>query len=115
LLRRLLATPGPEIAWSACRALSEYAFAGQTECIENLKYNSLAQSRSAELQQLMRSDVELNRHLTQGFLRDPIRMAKEYDLLPDREGITDYLQFMAQHPSPAVAARANSELKHLAN
>jgi hypothetical protein len=107
--------PQPRIRWSACSALYEDAFIGQDGCVDGLKTNPLARSRSAELLHLMASRRTSKERFSSAFLADPSRTAASYSVLPGTDGLKDFLRLIAQHPDRKLAARAKTELSRLNN
>lgn len=109
LLRDLSANPDWNVKWSACVQLYRSAFIGQDGCIDNLLPTAREHGRESELRALQLQRT--NAHFRNAFLADPIRIAKDYALLPGNAGIADFLRIIAQHPHKELAARARKALE----
>lgn len=110
LLRELLKSKRPEVTWSACVTLAEYAFFGHEGCIDHLKDHPLASLHEEELKSLLGARSAALNNFTRGFLDTPSETARSYATIPGEAGIADFLRMIAQGDS-SLASRATEELK----
>jgi hypothetical protein len=111
LLEALTESPVWDIKWAACVQFYRSSFMGHDGCIDKLASEAVEHGRKEELLSLQSQRTGAEQRFRHAFLSDPIRVAKDYALLPGKSGIADFLTMLAQHPDKQIAARAQEELR----